>query len=139
MIIEKLNNGNVEISIKGIPKAYTGFYVIHQLVDSVGIYDGRILLSEIRYTEIKVVINKGETLSLPTSNVLLYELLRDVIFEKDKTSSELLVDSLAQTALLEFIRTSIELNEQILVELKINNKHLSIITGDELFESDVDN
>lgn len=44
-----------------------------------------------------------------------------------------------QTLLLEFIRTSIELNEQILAELKINNKHLSIITGDEILESDIDN
>jgi len=45
----------------------------------------------------------------------------------------------AQTLLLQYIRTATELNKEIVTQLKINNKHLSIITGDELTSKDIDN
>ena len=93
MIIEKLNNGNVEISIKGIPKTYTGYYVIHRLVNSVGIYEGKQLLSEIKYTEIDEVVDKGTSLSIPTNNVELYNILRDRMFIHQESSDNASIDA----------------------------------------------
>lgn len=79
MIIERLDTGTVEISINGSPRSFTGYYVIHKLVNSCTINDARSLLLEVSVSQVDTITNKGVDVPF-TDNDSLYAILRDQIF-----------------------------------------------------------
>jgi len=125
MIIERLDNGNVEISINGNLKFFNGFYVIHKLRNSCGIFDARQLLLEVSVDQITTITANGENISF-TDNDSLYNILKNDIFVHDegvKMNAEL--DT--QTVLLKEIQSLTSTNDCILEELKKQTELLSKI------------